>query len=69
MPTGGIPCGATPGFASHPKSWCGTTFAVRELSRLVDVILAAGAKNSSNSNRLKEIGAESGKPDCERPGT
>jgi 4-hydroxy-3-methylbut-2-en-1-yl diphosphate reductase len=36
--------------------------AVRELSRRVDVILVVGAKNSSNSNRLKEIGAESGIP-------
>jgi 4-hydroxy-3-methylbut-2-enyl diphosphate reductase len=34
--------------------------AVRELSKLVDVILVVGAKNSSNSNRLREIGAEAG---------
>ncbi len=36
--------------------------AVRELSKLVDVILVVGAKNSSNSNRLREIGAESDIP-------
>jgi 4-hydroxy-3-methylbut-2-enyl diphosphate reductase len=36
--------------------------AVRELSRHVDVILVVGAKNSSNSNRLREIGAEAGIP-------
>jgi len=32
--------------------------AVRELSKLVDVLLVVGAKNSSNSTRLREIGAE-----------
>jgi 4-hydroxy-3-methylbut-2-enyl diphosphate reductase len=36
--------------------------AVRELSRQVDVILVVGAKNSSNSNRLREIGLETGIP-------
>src|ERR1700680_4945166 len=36
--------------------------AVRELSRQVDVILVVGAKNSSNSNRLREIGSEAGIP-------
>ncbi|KMY85306.1 4-hydroxy-3-methylbut-2-enyl diphosphate reductase [Candidatus Paraburkholderia calva] len=34
--------------------------AVRELSTQVDVLLVVGATNSSNSNRLREIGAESG---------
>ncbi|MGN6317434.1 4-hydroxy-3-methylbut-2-enyl diphosphate reductase [Trinickia sp.] len=34
--------------------------AVRELSEQVDVLLVVGATNSSNSNRLREIGAESG---------
>ncbi len=36
--------------------------AVRELARQVDVLLVVGARNSSNSNRLKEIGAELGIP-------
>lgn len=36
--------------------------AVRELSKLVDIILVVGATNSSNSNRLREIGSESGVP-------
>jgi 4-hydroxy-3-methylbut-2-en-1-yl diphosphate reductase len=36
--------------------------AVRELCRVADVIIVVGAKNSSNSNRLREIGKEEGKP-------
>lgn len=36
--------------------------AVRELCRIADVIIVVGAKNSSNSNRLREIGKEEGKP-------
>jgi 4-hydroxy-3-methylbut-2-enyl diphosphate reductase len=34
--------------------------AVRDLSKLVDIILVVGAANSSNSNRLREIGTEAG---------
>jgi 4-hydroxy-3-methylbut-2-en-1-yl diphosphate reductase len=36
--------------------------AVRELCRTVDVLLVVGASNSSNSNRLREIGVEEGVP-------
>jgi 4-hydroxy-3-methylbut-2-enyl diphosphate reductase len=36
--------------------------ALRELSKLVDVIFVVGAANSSNSNRLREIAAECGVP-------
>jgi 4-hydroxy-3-methylbut-2-enyl diphosphate reductase len=36
--------------------------AVRELCKQVEVLLIVGATNSSNSNRLREIGTESGIP-------
>ncbi len=35
---------------------------MRELAKVADVILVVGAKNSSNSNRLREIGVEAGVP-------
>jgi len=36
--------------------------AVRELAAQVDILLVVGAQNSSNSNRLREIGSEIGIP-------
>jgi 4-hydroxy-3-methylbut-2-en-1-yl diphosphate reductase len=36
--------------------------AVRELSKQADVLIVVGAANSSNSNRLREIGEEAGLP-------
>ncbi len=36
--------------------------AVQELSRIADILIVVGARNSSNSNRLREIGEEAGLP-------
>ncbi|WP_157879185.1 4-hydroxy-3-methylbut-2-enyl diphosphate reductase [Pararhodospirillum photometricum] len=36
--------------------------AVREIAREADLLLVVGARNSSNSNRLREIGTQMGKP-------
>jgi 4-hydroxy-3-methylbut-2-en-1-yl diphosphate reductase len=36
--------------------------AVRELCRMVDLLLVVGSRNSSNSNRLREIGVEHSLP-------
>jgi 4-hydroxy-3-methylbut-2-enyl diphosphate reductase len=36
--------------------------AVRSLCKVVDILLVIGAKNSSNSNRLRDLGEESGLP-------
>ncbi|MDB5511464.1 MAG: ispH2, partial [Enterovirga sp.] len=36
--------------------------AVRDLIRIVDVLLVVGARNSSNSNRLRDVGEEAGVP-------
>jgi 4-hydroxy-3-methylbut-2-en-1-yl diphosphate reductase len=36
--------------------------AVRQLAKFADVIIVVGAENSSNSNRLREIGVEAGVP-------
>ncbi len=36
--------------------------AVRQLAGMADILLVVGARNSSNSNRLREIGSEIGIP-------
>ncbi|MDQ0470574.1 4-hydroxy-3-methylbut-2-enyl diphosphate reductase [Labrys wisconsinensis] len=44
-------------YATQNRQW-----AVRELAKSADIILVVGARNSSNSNRLREIGEECGVP-------
>jgi 4-hydroxy-3-methylbut-2-en-1-yl diphosphate reductase len=34
--------------------------AVREMSKMIDILLVVGARNSSNSNRLREVGEQNG---------
>ena len=34
--------------------------AVKQLAKIADILLVIGAKNSSNSNRLRDLGEESG---------
>ena len=36
--------------------------AVRQLAQNIDILLVVGARNSSNSNRLREVGEQSGLP-------
>ena len=50
-------------FATPPQN---RQTALRQLARVVELILVVGASNSSNSNRLREIGSEDRRPELPR---
>ena len=65
---GGNPILSAPNGERLERAFEGLDFMVsidpylNETTRHADVILVVGSANSSNSNRLREIGAESGRP-------
>src|SRR6202012_4162690 len=56
-----FPTGVGPGVRDICYATQNRQQAVRELAKQVDLILVVGSRNSSNSNRLREIGQELGK--------